>query len=71
VTQIVGMQQIVPAALSGGSGNVKTLTFLTEEPDVRRRSLGVTIPAIGTITRENSAEAAALVQIRGTVSAWA
>jgi hypothetical protein len=30
-----GPQQIVPAALLGGSVNVKTLTFLTEMPDVR------------------------------------
>ena len=34
-----GPQQIVPAALLGGSVNVKTLTFPTEVPDVRR-SLG-------------------------------
>ena len=31
-----GPQQIVPAALLGGSVNVKTLTFPTEVPDVRR-----------------------------------
>jgi hypothetical protein len=30
-----GPQQIVPAALLGGSVNVKTLTFPTEVPDVR------------------------------------
>ena len=30
-----GPQQIVPAALLGGSVNVKTLAFLTEVPDVR------------------------------------
>ena len=34
-----GVQQIVPAALLGGSVNVKTLTFPTEVPDVRS-SLG-------------------------------
>ncbi len=31
-----GPQQIVPAALLGGSVNEKTLAFLTEVPDVRR-----------------------------------
>ena len=30
-----GSQQIVPAALLGGSVNVKALAFLTEVPDVR------------------------------------
>ena len=30
-----GPQQVVPAALLGGSVNVKTLAFLTEVPDVR------------------------------------
>ena len=30
-----GPQQIVPAALLGGSVNVKTLAFPTEVPDVR------------------------------------
>jgi hypothetical protein len=34
-----GPQQIVPAALLGGSVNVKTLAFLTEVPDARRRSM--------------------------------
>jgi hypothetical protein len=34
-----GSQEIVPAALLGGSVNVKTLAFLTEVPDVRS-SLG-------------------------------
>jgi len=35
-----GPQQIVPAALLGGSVNVTTLAFPTEVPDARRRSLG-------------------------------
>ena len=35
-----GPQQIVPAALLGGSVNVNTLAFPTEVSDVRRRSLG-------------------------------
>jgi hypothetical protein len=30
-----GSQQVVPAALLGGSVNVKTLAFPTEVPDVR------------------------------------
>ena len=32
---VAGPQQVVPAALLGGSVNVKTLAFLTEVPDVR------------------------------------
>jgi site-specific DNA recombinase len=35
-----GPQQIVPAALLGGSVNVNTLAFLTEVPGARRVSLG-------------------------------
>ena len=35
-----GSQQIVPAALLGGSVNVNTLEFLTEVPGARRLSLG-------------------------------
>jgi hypothetical protein len=35
-----GPQQIVPAALLGGSVNVNTLTFPTEVPGARRLSLG-------------------------------
>jgi uncharacterized protein (AIM24 family) len=35
-----GPQQIVPAALLGGSVNVNTLAFLTEVPGARRLSVG-------------------------------